>query len=95
MIPQEVLRRPIITEQASALTERQNQVLFEVHTKANKQQIREAVEKIYGVKVLKVRTAILPGKVKRRGGSVGKLSSWKKAFVSLKEGDVIDFFATE
>lgn len=90
-----VLVRPIITERATTLTERFNQVAFEVARKANKYQIRDAVESIYGVKVEKVHTMIVPGKLKRRGSDVGKRPNWKKAIVSLKQGDTIDFFATE
>lgn len=95
MTPQQVLRRPIITERASTLTERFNQVAFEVDRAANKHQIRSAVESIYGVSVSKVRTMIVPGKLKRRGQSIGKRSNWKKAIITLKAGDVIDFYATE
>ena len=95
MTHQETLKRPIITERASTLSERFNQVSFEVAKGANKHHIREAVEAIYGVKVARVRTMIIPGKLKRRGTDVGRRSSWKKALVTLKEGDVIDFFATE
>jgi large subunit ribosomal protein L23 len=95
MIAQEVLKRPIITERATVLTERFNQVAFEVHRRANKHQIRDAVETVYGVKVDGVRTMVVPGKLKRRGTSVGKRPNWKKAIVTLAEGDVIDFFATE
>lgn len=95
MTPQQVLRRPIITERASTLTERFGQVVFEVDRKSSKHQIRDAVESVYGVKVKKVHTMTVPGKLKRRGSSVGKRSNWKKAVVTLKEGDVIDFFATE
>jgi large subunit ribosomal protein L23 len=89
------LVRPIITERATALQERHNQVAFEVARKANKHQIRDAVETIYGVKVDKVRTMVIPGKLKRRGTDVGKRPNWKKAIINLKAGDVIDFFATE
>lgn len=96
MRPQEILKRPVITELATALNERHNQVAFEVDVKANKHQIRDAVEFIYPqVKVNKIRTMIVPGKLKRRGQSIGKRSNWKKAIVSLRDGDVIDFFATE
>ena len=92
---QNVLIRPIITEKASVLTERNNQVVFEVDRKANKYQIRDAVESTYSVKVDKLATMIIPGKLKRRGKSIGKRSNWKKAIVTLKSGDQIDFFATE
>lgn len=95
MLPQEVLKRPIITERATNLQERFNQVVFEVHRKANKYQVRDAVEQLYGVKVTDVRTMVVPGKLKRRGTSVGKRPNWKKAVVCLKEGDIIDFFAQE
>jgi len=92
---QQILKRPIITEKASALNERENKVSFEVSRSANKHQIRDAVEGIYGVKVSAVRTMNFPGKLKRRGQSIGKRPNWKKAIVTLKQGDVIDFFATE
>ncbi len=91
----DVLVRPIITERATMLTERFNKVTFEVTRKANKHQIRAAVETVYGVEVEGVHTMIVPGKLKRRGTDVGKRPNWKKAIVRLKEGDVIDFFATE
>ncbi|MBI5509992.1 MAG: 50S ribosomal protein L23 [Deltaproteobacteria bacterium] len=90
-----ILKRPIVTERAALLTERLNQVMFEVEKVANKHQIRDAVESLYGVKVTDVRTMVVPGKTKRRGTSIGKRPSWKKAVVTLKKGDVIDFFATE
>lgn len=91
----EILIRPVITERASTMTERFNQVVFEVAKDANKHQIRDAVEGLYGVTVEAVRTMVLPGKLKRRGSSVGKRPNWKKAVVTLKEGDTIDFFAAE
>ena len=90
-----ILVRPIITEKASVLTDRNNQVVFEVVRKANKHQIRDAIESAYGVEVKKLATMIVPGKLKRRGMSIGKRSNWKKAIVTLKDGDSIDFFATE
>ena len=90
-----ILVRPIITEKASVLTDRNNQVVFEVVRKANKHQIRDAIESAYGVEVKKLATMIVPGKLKRRGMSIGKRSNWKKAIVTLKEGHSIDFFATE
>ena len=90
-----ILVRPIITEKASVLTDRNNQVVFEVVRKANKHQIRDAIESAYGVEVKKLDTMIVPGKLKRRGMSIGKRSNWKKAIVTLKDGDSIDFFATE
>jgi large subunit ribosomal protein L23 len=91
----EILVRPIITERATTAHERLGQVTFEVHKEANKFQIRDAVESIYGVSVEAVRTMTMPGKLKRRGQSVGKRPNWKKAIVQLKEGDTIDFFAAD
>lgn len=91
----DILIRPIITERATTLQERFNTVAFKVDRGANKYQIRDAVEQIYGVKVDTVRTMVVPGKLKRRGMSIGRRASWKKALITLKEGDVIDFFATE
>ncbi len=91
----QILVRPIITERATTAHERLGQVTFEVHTEANKFQIRDAVQSIYGVTVEGVRTMTVPGKLKRRGQSVGKRPNWKKAIVQLKEGDSIDFFAAE
>ena len=91
----DILIRPIITEQATQIAERYNQVSFEVARKANKYHIKDAVESMYGVQVEKVHTSIYQGKLKRRGSSIGRRPSWKKAIVTLKQGDVIDFFATE
>ncbi len=95
MRAQDILIRPIITERATTLKERFNKVVFEVAPAANKNQIRDAVESVYGVDVTEVRTTIMHGKLKRRGRSIGKQPNWKKATVTLKKGDNIDFFATE
>ena len=91
----QILVRPIITERATSTQEKIGAVTFEVHKDANKFQIRDAVEQSYGVTVDAVRTMMVPGKLKRRGQSVGKRPNWKKAIVQLKEGDKIDFFAAE
>ena len=95
MDKQELLLRPIITEKATKLSDAHGQVTFEVAVDANKHQIRQAVAAAYGVRVEKVRTSITPGKLKRRGTSVGKRPNWKMARVTLAKGDKIDFFATE
>jgi large subunit ribosomal protein L23 len=95
MRAQQILLRPIITERATTLKERYNQVVFEVTPDANKHQVKDAVEAVYGVSVTDVRTMMVHGKVKRHGRSVGKRPNWKKATVTLKKGDNIDFFATE
>ncbi len=88
----QVIKRPLITEKSNICREQQNQVTFEVTRKANKLEIKRAVEVIFKVKVLKVRTLQVAGKVKRIGRNIGKRSNWKKAIVTLSKGDKIDFF---
>jgi large subunit ribosomal protein L23 len=88
----EVIRRPILTEKVMRLRENKNMVAFEVDINANKKEIKEAVEKLFNVKVKKVRTLVIRGKRIRRGLVEGKRSNWKKAYVELKEGDRIDYF---
>jgi len=91
-IPQ-ILRRPIVlTEKAAALKEKHNQVTFEVARDATKHQIRAAVETAFNVKVADVRTLIMRGKLRRMGRGHAKTQNWKKAIVTLREGDAIDFF---
>ena len=92
MNPYEVIRRPVLTEKNTRLMERENQYTFEVARAANKIQIREAVELAFGVRVLKVRTSIVPGKPRRRGRTVGSSKPWKKAIVTLDPKDRIDIF---
>lgn len=92
MSPYEVLRRPIITEKAVNLAQAHNQYTFEVAMRANKRMIREAVEKIFDVDVVKVRTMIMPGKTRRWGRRVSKTRSWKKAIVTLAPGHTIDIY---
>ncbi len=88
----DVLKRPMITEKATLLKETSNAVSFAVDPRANKKQIREAVEKLFRVKVLEVKTMNILGKTKTRGRVVGRRPSWKKAVVVLKPGDKIEFF---
>ncbi len=90
--PQEIIRAPLITEKGSLLGEKTNQVLFKVRPDANKVEVKKAVETLFKVKVLKVRMIRYLGKVRRVGKNVGRLPLWKKAYVTLKEGDKIDFF---
>lgn len=92
MIPTDVLKRPLITEKATYLKGTTNAVSFEVDRRAKKKQIQEAVEKLFKVKVVEVRTMNVTGKVKRRGKSVGLRPGWKKAVVTLKAGEKIEFF---
>jgi len=88
----EVIRRPLITEKGTIAKEDNNQLLFEVDRRANKVEIRQAVEKLFDVKVLDVRTVSVKGKDKRMGRIVGRRSDWKKAYVTLAEGQSVDFF---
>jgi large subunit ribosomal protein L23 len=88
----DVLRRPLITEKSTMTRELSNSVAFEVDRRANKCEIADAVEKLFKVKVVEVRTMVVPGKTKRRGRSIGRIPSWKKAIVTLKQGDTIEFF---
>ena len=88
----DVLKRPVVTEKSTALREEENQYAFEVALDANKIEIRRAVESSFGVRVLDVRTQIVRGKMKRFRRGFGKKPNWKKAVVTLREGDFIDFF---
>ena len=91
---EQVLRRPIaLTEKATRLREEANQVIFEVSREANKIQIKEAVQKLFNVKVKSVNTQVYRGKDRRMGRGYGKMQNWKKAIVTLKAGESIDFFA--
>jgi large subunit ribosomal protein L23 len=87
-----IIIRPLVTEQGTHLANTKGAYSFEVHKNANKVQIKDAVEKIYNVKVRKVRTANHKGKVRRKGRSFGVTSSWKKAVVFLKPDFHIDLF---
>ena len=88
----DVIQSPLISEKGSLLTEAANQVLFKVRPDANKIEVKKAVESLFKVKVEKVRVARYLGKVRRVGRSMGRRSDWKKAYVTLREGDKIDFF---
>jgi|TARA_B100000408_G_scaffold103016_1_gene80038 large subunit ribosomal protein L23 len=88
----DVLRAPQMSEKTLSLKEEANQFAFEVDPRANKIQIKESIEKSFKVSVLKVRTMNVRGKKKRLGRYQGRKSSWKKALVTLKEGDTIEYF---
>jgi len=90
--PRQIIVRPIITEKSSAGQAEQNQYTFEVAVDANKHEIKHAVERQFSVHVKDVRTALQRGKWRRRGVHVGKQRNWKKAVVSLAEGETIEFF---
>jgi len=87
-----VLVKPLLTEKTSKETETFNRYAFVVNTKANKNQIKTAVEKFFDVKVVSVRTSVLPGKTKRAGRGHKKTPSSKKAYVQLQDGQKIEFF---
>jgi large subunit ribosomal protein L23 len=91
LISHDIIIRPIITEKSSRMME-DNWYTFEVHSMANKIQIRKAVEEIFKVKVEKVNTMNMKPKPKRYGIFRGKTRSWKKAMVSLAAGQRIEFF---
>jgi large subunit ribosomal protein L23 len=87
-----VIAAPLITEKGTFVNEIGNQVVFQVRPDANKIEIKKAVEKLFKVKVVKVRTANVLGKTRRVGRSMGNRPDWKKAYVTLGEGQRIDFF---
>ena len=89
---QKIIQRPMITEKSTRQKDESRQYVFEVQRDANKIEIQSAVERLFKVKVLQVRTSNVLGKVKRLGRRFGKRPDWKKAVVTLKEGDRIDFF---
>ena len=92
-----IIKKPVITEKMTAISEKLNQFAFIVDKNANKYQIKDAVEELYGVKVVSVNTMNYEGKKKSRytksGVVSGKRAAFKKAIVTLKEGDTIDFFS--
>ena len=83
----QVIKRPIITEKGLTLKENDRTLCFEVDDDASKTQIQEAVERLFKVKVARVRTMVVPGKLRRRGKYSGYRSDWKKAYVTLREGE--------
>ena len=87
----EVIRRPLVTEKSTRLSER-NKYVFEVNKKASKDQVRLAVEKAFNVGVIDVHVVTMPGEAKRMGKRQVVAPAWKKAIVTLKEGDKIQFF---
>jgi len=84
--------RPLVTEKTSAAYQAKGEYAFEVAPNANKQAIRAAIEKLFGVKVTGVWTMNVRGKPRRVGQSIGNRPNWKKAIVTLREGDKIDVF---
>ena len=88
----EVVVRPVITEKSSAAYQERGEYTFQVHPDASKPQIREAIESLFGVKVTGVWTSNVRGKEKRMGQTVGRRPNWKKAIVTLRDGDSITIF---
>jgi large subunit ribosomal protein L23 len=82
-----VIRRPLITEKGMTIKETENTLVFEVAEKATKTEVKQAVESLFKVKVVAVRTAIVEGKERRRGKFAGYRPDWKKAYVKLKAGE--------
>jgi large subunit ribosomal protein L23 len=89
---QEVVVRPLITEKAERNRQALRHYAFEVHREASKIQVKQAVEKLFRVHVEDVRTSIARGKNKRVGRNIGRRPNWKKAIVTLKEGETISLF---
>jgi large subunit ribosomal protein L23 len=92
MMPHDILKRPLVTEKSGTQKEELRQISFEVDRRANRIEIKKAVEEVFGVNVAGVRTIQVKGKYKKRGLIIGKRKDWKKAIVSLKPGEHIDFF---
>ena len=93
----DIMIKPIVTEKATQLTEQLNRYTFRVSLNANKYQIKSLVEQLYGVKVVNVNTLVVRGKNKSRwtksGLLRGKTTAWKKAFITVGEGETIDFYS--
>jgi large subunit ribosomal protein L23 len=87
-----IIKRPLVTEKVVTAVNASNTVAFEVDTRANKIEIKKAVEEIWKVHVKDVRTLVIRGKTKRFGMKLGKRKNWKKAYVTLQQGDKIDLF---
>jgi large subunit ribosomal protein L23 len=92
MMPYEIIKRPLITEKTNIQKEIANQLTFEVDRRANRIEIKQAIETAFKVRVAKIQTMQVRGKAKRRGRFIGKRRNWKKAIVTLMPGERIDFF---
>lgn len=90
--PYKIIRKPVVSEKSTLLTERDNKYVFEVALEANKIQIKKAVEEVFKVGVKKVRTMRIKGKMKRVRVQLGRTPERKKAIVTLKQGDRIELF---
>ena len=92
MIYYDLIKSPLITEKTTIQKETINQVSFKISRKANRVEIKSAIENIFNVKVSGVRTMRVKGKTKQRGRIIGKRKDWKKAIVTLMPGERIEFF---
>ncbi len=91
--PYKIIIRPVITEKSTLLKEKNREVCFEVDPRANKSEIKKAAEKLFKIKVERVRIQNKKGKKRRVGRSEGKKKDWKKAYIKLKEGEkMIEYF---
>lgn len=86
----DIIKKPLLTEKSSNLQETRNQYSFRVHSKANKSEVKKAIEAIFEVKVARVNVHNMPSKLRRFLGRPGRTSPWKKAIVTLKDGFAID-----
>lgn len=86
----ELIRRPVVTEKSTVMQEAQNQYTFEVAPDANKSEVKKAVESLFKVHVVRVNVVNLPGKSRRTFGRPGETRAWKKAIVTVREGEVIE-----
>jgi large subunit ribosomal protein L23 len=89
----DVIVRPLLTEKTTRLQEESNQYAFEVGDAATKIEIKQAIESLFGVRVATVRTQVVRGKVKRFGRYHGKRANWKKAIITLPEGEELNVYA--
>lgn len=87
----DVIKKPLITEKGMGLKEQQNKIILQVNPAANKHEIKAAVEETLKVKVEKVATVSMKGKQKRLGARMGRRSDWKKAIVTLKQGEKVEY----
>ena len=88
----DVIRRPLVTEKTSILREDGKTIVFQVATSANKIEIKRAIEQLIGAKVASIRTSLVHGKTKRQGRFAGQRPDWKKAYVTLREGEKLPEF---
>ena len=95
LTPENLIRRPIILTEKSNQLREMNQVIFEVAPSANKIQIKDAIQKLFQVTVVDVNTMRYRGKERRMGRGYARLQNWKKAVITLKDGDQIQFFDAE